>query len=165
MGKKTKRITDQEMFEDANIGFRNFSGEERQFNDKGKRNFILYLNPERAKDMEEKGWNVRYTKPRDPDDEPRGMLQVAVKFDPIPPNIVMITSSGQTKLDEDTVGILDTAELGNVDLIVRPYNWEMNGKSGVKAYLKTMYATIIEDDLEKKYAHYHDDEDFDEPPF
>ena len=96
---------------------------------------------------------VGLTFPRDPDAEPQPYIQVAVRFDGrVPSKVVMITHNGKVTLDEDTVQIVDFAEISNVDLIIRPYPWNNNGRSGIKAYLKSIYITIQEDELELKYA-------------
>jgi hypothetical protein len=76
---------------------------------------------------------------------------VAVSFGKNPPRIVLITSRGKTNLDESMVSLLDWADIENVDMIVRPYNWDVNGKTGIKAYVKSLYVTIREDELELKY--------------
>jgi hypothetical protein len=55
-------------------------------------------------------------------------------------------------MTEDTVEMLDFVDVANVDLILNPYEWVVNGKTGVKAYLKKMFITIREDPLELKYA-------------
>ena len=54
-------------------------------------------------------------------------------------------------ITEQTVDSLDYVEILNVDLTINPYVWEVNGNSGVKAYLGTMYVTIAEDPLDAKY--------------
>jgi hypothetical protein len=64
----------------------------------------------------------------------------------------MVTSRGRTNLGEAEVDLLDWADITNVDLIVRPYEWTVSGKSGIKAYLQAIYVTIEEDALELKYA-------------
>ena len=147
--------------ENARIIFRNFAGKEGKFNPAGKRSFCLLLNEDTAELLADQGWNVKTLAPRDPDYDPQPYIQVAVQFGNYPPNIYLISGRTKTKLDEDTVSILDYAEIENVDLIINPSRWEVSGKSGIKAYLKTLYVTIVENEFEKKYR----DMDEDDLPF
>lgn len=139
------------VLEGRRILFRNFSGEEGRFNAAGKRNFNVLLEQEEARAMEADGWNVKYLQPKEEGEEPQPRLEVSVMFGRRPPRIVLITDHGKTALDESMVSLLDWADIVNVDLIVRPYEWEVSGKTGVKAYLNSIYVTIREDELEKKY--------------
>lgn len=150
MKKEEKALSDLTL-ENARIVFRNFSGVEKKFNPAGRRNFCVLLESELAHLMEEDGWNVKWLQPRDEEEEPQAYIQVAVNYNNRPPRIVTITTRGQTNLTEETVGILDWAELITVDLTVRPYLWEVNGKHGIKAYCKSLYATLEEDRLADKY--------------
>lgn len=134
--------------------FKNFSGKPSKFDPVGKRTFCVKLNPEDAIRLKEDGWNVRELKPRDPEDEPVPYLQVSLNYDNYPPSVFLISGNNKTRLEEDDVSMLDWAELENVDLIINPYNWEVNGKSGVKAYCKSLYATIVEDPFAEKYQIY-----------
>jgi hypothetical protein len=143
------------VIEDARIIFRNFAGAEGRFNDKGKRNFNVLIDEDTADAMLRDGWNIKYLQPRaeEEDAKPQARLEVAVHYGAgQPPRVVMITSKGKTSLDESMLPILDWAEIENVDMIIRPYEWEVGGKTGVKAYLKSIYVTIREDELEKKYV-------------
>lgn len=140
------------VIEGARIIFRNFAGREGMYNRDGDRNFCVLLEPELAVQMAEDGWNVKSLKAREETDDVQPYLMVTVGFKIRPPRIVMITSRGRTDLSEHEVEVLDWVDVRNVDLIVRPYEWAVNGKTGIKAYLKSLFITIDEDVLELKYA-------------
>lgn len=150
--------------EDARIIFRNFAGVETRYNRAGNRNFCVIVDDaDIAQQLASDGWNVKTLAPRDEDEEPRYYIPAAVSYKNIPPKIYLVCGGSKVLLDEDTVGELDTADIVNVDVILRPYCWDLgNGKSGVKAYVKTMYVTIEKDEFADKYA---EEESPEEMPF
>ena len=77
------------------------------------------VDPEQAKTFELDGWNVKYLKPRDDADEndpQQAYLQIEASYKNRPPQVVLLTSRGRTQLDEDTIMILDFADIKNVEL-------------------------------------------------
>jgi hypothetical protein len=148
------------LMEGVRIIFRNFAGKEGKYNQEGDRNFAVLLDDNVADDMEKDDWAVKRLKPREDDEEPheQAYLPVSIKYrnragqTVRPARIVVITSRGRTNISEDEIEILDWADIENVDLIVRPFAWNVNGKGGIKAYLQSMYVTIREDPLELKYS-------------
>lgn len=142
--------------ENVSIGFRNFEGREGQYNKTGERSFAVFLDETTANELVAQGWNVKFPKPDervDPDQDSRNpYLQVSVGFENFPANVFLISNKNVTKLSEQEVSMLDWAELENVDLVIRPYEWSVRGTSGIKAYLKSGYFTIITDQFAAKYG-------------
>ena len=141
------------MIEDARLIFKNFEGKEGQYNRKGDRNFGLILTPELADQLAADGWVVKWLEAREEGDVPTPWMPVSVSFKNRPPRVVLLSNAGKTRthLTEDTVETVDMIDIENVDLIVRAYEWQVNDKSGIKAYLQSMFITIREDALERKY--------------
>ena len=120
--------------DEARIIYRNFAGAPSKFNREGDRNFAVVIEDQDiAEALTEKGWNVKIKPPREEGDEPFMFLPVKVKFNDRGPRVYLQNSLGglnRVTLDEDTVGILDNVDITNVDLDIRPYDWDVQGKTG-----------------------------------
>ena len=51
---------------------------------------------------------------------------------------------------------LDIEELESVDITIRPFQWEVRGKTGTKGYLQTGYFYVKEDALDALYRQEND---------
>lgn len=152
MGKLKVASPDENvLLEGVKIRYANFSGKEGPYNQEGNRNFAAVIDDETAEKLLKGGWNVKTRLPREEGDVGFHYLPISVSYKFREPRVVLITSRGRTPLTEDLIGMIDYAELEKVDLIVRPYDWALGGKSGRKAYLKTGFFIIAEDYLERKY--------------
>lgn len=142
------------MFEDAKLKFINFEGRAGMYNREGKRSFTLEVDQATGEQLLNDNWNVKMKPSYEDPDVLIGQLEVSVEYKNKPPRVIVLTNGGKTRtlLDEETVGSLDMAEIETIDVLIRAYDWVVNENSGRKAYLKTAYVTIYEDDLDRKYA-------------
>lgn len=147
---KRKNVT----LEDVRLVFRNFAGEEKQYNKQGDRNFCVLLDSDTASYMMSEGWNVKFLKPKDEGEEPQAYIKVAVSYKNRPPKLVMITSRGLTYLGQDEAELLDHVDIETADVTLNPYEWDVNGGQGVKAYAVSVYVKIVEDYLELKWQNW-----------
>ena len=149
---------DEILLENVKILFRNFRGLEGPYNKLGDRNFCIILpDPDIATGMAEAGWNIKTTREREEDGEiTPGLPYIEMKlgYNPKakPPLVVMVTDRGRTNLGEHEVDLLDFADIVNTDIIFAPHYWENGAKHGLKAYVRSVYFTIEEDALARKYA-------------
>lgn len=139
--------------ENGRLIYRNFSGAPKKFNAAGLRNFHVVLDPDQARELEADGWNIKWPKPREDEEARNPTLKVKVRFDHYPPHVVMITNKNRVELDEESIGLLDTAEIVIADLrITGSYNELESGWKGFTAYLSQLFVTIAEGDLMAKYS-------------
>lgn len=128
--------------DDTRIVYRNFTGVGSKFNREGDRNFAVVIPDQEVADaLLDKGWNVKIKPPRDEDEDPFMYLPVKVRFNDRGPNVYLKSGSNLVKLDEESISCLDDIDILGVDLDIRPYDWEVNGKTGRTAYLQSMKVT------------------------
>ena len=145
--------------DDAIIIYRNFSGAPSKFNREGDRNFAVVIPDQEIDDhrktlaarLIEDGWNVKI-KSRGEDEDPFMFLPVKIKFNDRGPNVYLKTGSRVNKLDEESVSCLDDVDIMSVDLDIRPYDWDVNGKTGRTAYLQSISVTQNVDRFAARFA-------------
>ena len=139
--------------DDARIIYRNFSGAGSKYNREGDRNFAVIIpEKEMADALIAEGWNVKVKPPRDEDDDPFMFLPIKVKFNDRGPNAYLQTGTKMNRLDEDSIDCLDDVDIISVDMDVRPYDWEVNGKAGRTAYLQSIKVIQEIDRFAARYA-------------
>ena len=151
--KRTGR--DNVVIEDARLIWKNFSGEETQFNRAGNRNFNVIIDDlDFAEELRRLGWNVKEKEARDEGDDPYFVLACAVSYKVRPPKIMTYTGRSKAELTEDTVNMLDYADIATCDLVLNGSAWEVNGNHGIKAYVDELHVTLEESAFGDKYADY-----------
>lgn len=138
--------------EDCRIIYRNFAGLEGKFNREGDRSFsVIIPNQEIADKLMADGWNVKIKPPREEGEEPFMTLKVKIKFSGRGPSAYVISGKNHRRLNEDTIGILDEMDIQSVNMDLRPYDWEVNGKTGRTAYLQAIEVIQNVDRFGAKY--------------
>ena len=139
--------------DDARIIFKNFEGRGDKFNREGDRNFSLLIEDENtANALVKEGWNVKIKPGREEGDDPFMRLPVKVKFTDYGPNVYLVTGNHRNELDEESISCLDNIEIESVDMDIRPYDWEVNGRTGRTAYLQSMEVVQRIDRFAARYS-------------
>lgn len=142
--------------ENAELVFTNFEGRGDRFNTEGNRNFCVFIDdPATVDALKDDLWNVRSLPGRNEGDPDRYYIRVRLNYrSRRPPRVYLITDDGtkETLLNEDSVKILDNADIKTVDLSISPYHYNVNGKEGTSGYLNEMYVTLYESKFSRKYS-------------
>lgn len=148
--------------DNARIIFRNFSGVKGPYNREGNRNFAVVIDDEEiAEALIKEGWNVKIKPPREEGEANFMYLPVKIHFSGRGPNVYLVTGDSVVPLYEDNIGRLDRVSISSVDMDLRPYDWEVSGRTGRTAYLQ---ALRVIHELDRFAAEYADNAD-EETPF
>lgn len=161
----------------AQIIFKNFSGREKTatvggrtkvVNEEGKRNFNVVLDPEKSdifwngeqvtnpdfgQELANLGFNVTVRPGNEDGEGPQYRLPVHIAFDNVVPDIYLISGNKKTKLNEESIGVLDMADIVSADISInngRPYTGN-DGREKVKAWCNIGYFTITQSRFASKY--------------
>lgn len=138
--------------ENARLVLKNFSGRSDKYTPEGKRSFGVVISPELAEQFENEGILVKYFAPRHEEDEPLPWVKVKVNLNrENPPKIFTARGDERTRLTEDSVKILDFADIINASMQLSIYDWNFAGKTGKALYLQNLVAFLDEDDFLSKY--------------
>lgn len=127
--------------DDCHICYKNLSGAKTMYNAEGDRNFHVVIDDvEQAEALKADGWNVKIREPKPELGQTEFFcsMPVKLKFNDRGPNVYLVTNGKQVILDPESVGCIDSMDIDHVDIDIRPFDWEMQGRSGRTAYASAM---------------------------
>ena len=144
------------------IRSRNFAGAEKRskinpaqvVNSAGRRNFCVELTPEVAQELINYGCDVKYTRPRDENDEPKPFVQINLSYMFRAPEVHEIANGVDNVLDEAHVEALDRVEFGNLELMLEIGKEKMHN-DGTKyrpLFANLIWAEIVPNYFQTKLA-------------
>ena len=151
MSEEVKFVKDNEILEHVYVapgGYRNFRGERTENNKAGNRVFSVFLPREVGEYLIDIGWNVKVKPPYREGDDDQFQLDIFVSYDtkggkfPVPIVKTVSYDGVEAELTQETVGMLDTADIIEAKVEIRPYNWHVNDKRGCKAMLHEITAYL-----------------------
>lgn len=152
--------------DNARIAYRNFSGIGNKFNREGDRNFSLIIEdgfvnndrePKTAREICDilkadvnkygVGWNVKV---KEYEDGNFIHLPVKLRFTDRT-SVYLKTGDKLVELDEESVSMLDSIDIANVDLDIRPYDDTMVSGPFRAAYVQSICVTQNVDRFKARY--------------
>lgn len=133
------------VIKDAEIYFKNFRGKELPYNPGGKRMFCVRIDGRKAKKLKKEGWAIKEMYINKSQTKKRWYLPVTI-YDTwadtaLNSRVFAIIRSGDlhlcNQLSHRSMGLLDIAKIINSRMVIRGYEWNIRGKQGIKAYLRT----------------------------
>lgn len=127
-----------------------------RYADSRRKATLMIPDLEQAKDLIKAGFKVRETRPRENDDprefQPEYFVTVLLKYRdktgrPVkyPPKVYLVSGDNEpVLLDEESVEMIDTIRVKNVNVILNPYEHDPVNH-GMNLYIRTMY---VEQDLD-----------------
>lgn len=142
------------------IGWMNFEGRnEKGYNRNLDRSFHIFFDDlQLAQQLADEGYGVQFPDPNEP------VVDGAL---PKQPRLKVVVSNGQelnfgvkvflrdepgapaVQIDPAMFPKLDNYRIDYADIVINPYEWEWDGKTGVKAFLKTAYLNLYQDDTDE----------------
>lgn len=141
--------------DNARICYRNFRGEASRFNREGDRSFSVVIpNEEIADQLTNYGFNIKVKEPTEEGEQPFMHLKVKVNFNDRGPVVWLVTGNRRNRLDADTAKCLDSIDIRNVNLDIQRGKepWEMNGRTGYAAYLRSIEVVQEIDRFSARFA-------------
>jgi hypothetical protein len=149
------------ILENGMIAYRNFSGRPTEYKPEGGIRTVTFVIPDEwADDLRNDGWKIRYEEKKE-----RFLLEATVLYRtkdgrPKDPKVFIVRDDNKLiHMTEETVGELDSADIVSVDAVIGPSRYNFGGKTGIKAYVNSLYIKIRENPIERKYRQMLDDMD------